>query len=147
VAEVSAVPLTVTGFLICDDVRIEQNNKLMLIGVYAESLNFGSSPGTAFVHPVLTIISRHPGRFPLHLRFSWEGIMETNAYSAPPELVMDIELPGHGLSLQLPLPPLVIQASRSTTLLLEHDGGPDGWYEVGRIGLNVPPAEAAPTIN
>jgi hypothetical protein len=134
-------PVEVQSFFLCDDVRVENTNKLLLVGVYASTLNFGSCPGIAMVRPIVALRSSKVGSFSVSLRLSWIGWEATSAGSdVPPTLAQEIVFDTAGATIQLSLPPLVLQVPKSCPLILSYSADIKGndWTEIARVNLFVP---------
>jgi hypothetical protein len=63
------MPVTVVATMVCDEVRVEHNGKLILIGVYTPNILVPQIP---FTFPMLTFFqwlsSDGPGRYSVHAR-------------------------------------------------------------------------------
>jgi hypothetical protein len=62
-------PLAIEFGLLCDDVRREDNGKLLLIGVYGGDIQFGSFPALAALRLVTKLDSRDGGARQVRFRF------------------------------------------------------------------------------
>jgi hypothetical protein len=63
-----SLPFKVTAVVLCDDIRLEQNNKHILIGVYNGTIVFPNFPAQVQVSWWMQIWTLETGQFPLDMQ-------------------------------------------------------------------------------
>ncbi|MBL8658325.1 MAG: hypothetical protein JNM75_01065 [Rhodospirillales bacterium] len=65
--------LNVRSAVLCDDVRIENNGKIILIGVYSGNVAVPVTPFVLAVHVWINLSPQVPGEIAVNLRISFQG--------------------------------------------------------------------------
>jgi len=95
--------------LICDDVRREENGKLILIGVYGSNISLATMPATLPLVLALGIETKKPLTTDMEIRF-FLGDKELGSISG------EVEILNAGVSL-FPIPRMVIGKIETDTVL------------------------------
>jgi len=123
--------------IVCDEVRREDNGKLLIIGMYSNSVII--VPSFPAVLPSLTILSVFEGNRPESMPFRLEiRRLENNQKAAEAQGFANIQQPGEGL-MPVRFSPMVFQESGSYTAQLEMGGE---LIPIASLQVMLPPAQS-----
>lgn len=115
----------------CDTVRIENNNKFILVGVYSEFMNVQGNEFKGSIEGFLTVTDA-PGEFSLKLQYSLLSGEVLESYELRAEAGSD------KLTMaQIPLPPVDIALNNNDSLILSAAMNGGDFFEVGRLNINL----------
>lgn len=107
----SASKINVISGLLCDDIRREDNGKLILLGVYEQDIQFQTFPSSLSLRPLLIADVLEPGEFPVDIMATLdEKILFTG------RLVVKAEAAGRAI---MPLPPTIINFEKGGIFRLD----------------------------
>jgi len=106
------LPFKINAVVACDDIRLELNNKAMLIGVYNGAMVVGGFPSDLRLAWWIQIFAEQPEKYDLEARVLKDG----NSTLVRAQLVVDIKTSGWS---SIILPPAPIQLQSSGRLDLE----------------------------
>ncbi len=130
-------PARITSFFLCDDVRVEQNNKQFYIGVYSESVLFASLSSGVMLRPIILVQSAQAGTFPIWCRFSWPGIDQVTEDGGPVTFTSDIEFGYANYSIVIPLPLLPVTLTEVGEMIMETSFDGVTWSRTSAVRLGV----------
>jgi hypothetical protein len=127
------LPFKVTTVVACDDIRMEQNNKAILIGVYNGTMVVPGFPSDILLAWWIQIRAEELGKHELEVRVLKDG----NSTLLRASIAIEINAPGWST---LPLPRAPIQLQGPGHLELEmriKDGGK--WDVISELDINEGP--------
>ena len=130
------VPLHVKAAIVCDDIRQEQNGKLLAIGIYAGDILLDSFPASLILNWLLLaeLTSENDTVSQLEVRIAF------NQDTDQPQIAMgkvEFQSTPHGSrDLLIKLPNVGLQFTKATDLILSVKEG-DEWREVSRMQIRL----------
>lgn len=107
--------------LVCDDIRREINGKLILIGIYSDSIVVGAFPAALKLRYYVEYLLKEGAQAEVHFRISANGISPIASIDA------SIEVEGAATVAALDLPPTTITFKEATTLELSFSLDGETW--------------------
>lgn len=130
------MPITLDYSIVCDEVRREDNGKLIIIGMYVGVV---ALPQLPFVLPSLTFChflrSDRPGHWPLHF---WLERLEDGVRLVEGRAGIVFQQPGPG-PLPIRLPNVPFQAVGQYHFVTQIEEGKDPILTAFAVALNTPP--------
>lgn len=118
--------------LLCDDIRIENTGKFILIGIYASDITVGVLPSTFVGSLALLTQTDFEGEFELQFRAFLNG---SRLFEGAGKVT--VQSPSSGL---LPIKPLMLELGEEGVLRFEVRQAPRGeWQEVCALPVKVDP--------
>jgi hypothetical protein len=115
----------------CDTVRIENNNKFILVGLYSEFMNVPANEFRGSIEGFLTI-TEVPGEFNLRLQYSLGSGDILGTYALRAE-AGDERL----TTAQIPLPAVDLFLKKNDSLILSVAMNDDKLCEVGKLNITL----------
>ncbi len=110
--------------LVCDDIRREVNGKLILIGIYSDSIIVGAFPAALKLRYYVEYLLNESTQTELHFRISTNGVSPAASIDA------SIEVEGIATVAALDLPPTTITFKEPTTLELSFSLDGETWAAI-----------------
>jgi len=130
------MPITQKHAIVCDDVRMENTGKWIIIGMYTPDMTVPQIP---VVLPTITFFSwlesDRPGNFPFRMRLEQ---LESGTVMAEGMSVMQYARPGLGISV-VRFGGLTFSSPGAYVYSMQFDGQPDRLLTQFSVILGVPP--------
>ena len=130
------MPITQKHSIVCDDVRMENNGKWLIIGMYTPDL---AVPQIPVVLPTISFFSwlesDRPGNFPFRMKLEQ---LESGTVMAEGMSVMQYARPGLGISV-VRFSGLTFSSAGAYVYSMQFDGQPDRLLTQFSVILAVPP--------